>query len=64
MAKNDITGDALRSRELSPQGKANWDAIFPPRKKCTYTPCGSDGRACAHPNENKPGCVHSPQESR
>ena len=28
MSKNDITGDTLRSRELSPEGKENWDRIF------------------------------------
>ena len=27
-AKNDITGDAIQSKALSPQGRANWDNIF------------------------------------
>ena len=30
---NPITGDKLRSKELSPQGKANWDAIFGKKEK-------------------------------
>jgi len=28
MSTNDVTGDALRSKELSPEGKKNWDLIF------------------------------------
>lgn len=28
MSKNDITGDSIRSRTLSEEGRANWDAIF------------------------------------
>jgi hypothetical protein len=31
MSRNDITGDVLRSRELSPEGKENWDRIFAPK---------------------------------
>tara|TARA_R110000803_G_scaffold24748_9_gene59447 strand:+ start:1214 stop:1429 length:216 start_codon:yes stop_codon:yes gene_type:complete len=26
--KNDITGDAIRSKSLSKQGRDNWDTIF------------------------------------
>lgn len=33
--KNDITGDSLISRGLSKEGEANWDLIFPPKKKKT-----------------------------
>jgi hypothetical protein len=28
VSTNDITGDKLQSKELSPEGKANWDLIF------------------------------------
>lgn len=30
--------DDLRTRELSEAGKANWDAIFPPKVKERYVP--------------------------
>lgn len=33
MGYNDITGDKLVSKTLSPEGKANWDTIFPPKVK-------------------------------
>lgn len=37
-SKNDITGDSLVSKELSPQGKENWDKIFKPtHEKAKYT---------------------------
>jgi len=38
MSKNDITGDALRSRPLSPEGKANWDRIFAPKSSTITSP--------------------------
>lgn len=39
VAKNDITGDKIQTKEmLSEQGKANWDVIFPPKKKERYIP--------------------------
>lgn len=40
VAKNDITGDKIQTKkgELSEEGKANWDNIFPPRKKEKYVP--------------------------
>lgn len=28
VAKNDITGDSIRSKGLSQQGRDNWDKIF------------------------------------
>jgi hypothetical protein len=28
-AKNDITGDTIKSRSLSAKGRENWDGIFP-----------------------------------
>lgn len=31
--KNDITGDAIRSKSLSKQGRDNWDNIFGKTKK-------------------------------
>jgi len=30
MSRNPITGDALRSKPLSPEGQENWDRIFGP----------------------------------
>lgn len=33
MAMNDITGDSLVSRRLSPQGEANFEAIFGKRTR-------------------------------
>jgi hypothetical protein len=40
VARNDITGDKIQTKkkELSDEGKANWDAIFPPKKKERYVP--------------------------
>lgn len=40
-ARNDITGDAIRSRTLSEQGRENWDRIFkkPEQKSCSYPDC-------------------------
>ena len=39
VAKNDITGDSIQTRAgLSEQGKANWDTIFPPKKRERYVP--------------------------
>ena len=38
MGKNDITGDALRTKELTEEGRKNWDNIFPPKKKAPYIP--------------------------
>jgi hypothetical protein len=43
VSKNDITGDALRSRPLSLEGKANWDRIFAPKKKCSCAGCSGRG---------------------
>jgi len=43
VATNDVTGDKLVSKELSEQGKANWDLIWPPKKKsgkCEDCKCG------------------------
>jgi hypothetical protein len=37
-SKNDITGDSLRSKELSEEGKKNWDLIFPPKERVQYIP--------------------------
>lgn len=38
-AINDITGDLIKTRSgLSEEGKANWDRIFPPKKKERYVP--------------------------
>lgn len=38
-AKNDITGDSIQTRAgLSDAGQANWDKIFPPKKKERYIP--------------------------
>ena len=38
-AINDITGDVIQTRSgLSEEGKANWDLIFPPKKKERYVP--------------------------
>ena len=28
MSRNDITGDEIKSKTLSKQGRANWDSIF------------------------------------
>ena len=33
-SKNNITGDSLRSKELSQQGKDNWDKIFGKKLLC------------------------------
>lgn len=30
--KNDITGDSIKSKGLSQQGRDNWDKIFGPKK--------------------------------
>ena len=30
--RNDVTGDEIKSRVLSKQGRDNWDNIFPPKK--------------------------------
>jgi hypothetical protein len=40
VARNDITGDKIQTKkaELSTEGKANWDTIFPPKKKERYVP--------------------------
>ena len=39
VAKNDITGDAIQTKgKLSAEGEANWDTIFPPKKKERYVP--------------------------
>lgn len=39
VARNDITGDKIQTRDsLSDQGKENWDKIFPPKKKEKYIP--------------------------
>ena len=35
---NDITGEEIKSRVLSKQGKENWDKIFG-KKQCTYPQC-------------------------
>jgi hypothetical protein len=36
---NDITGDKIQTRVgLSEQGQANWDSIFPPKKKERWVP--------------------------
>ena len=32
-AKNDITGDSIKSKILSQQGRDNWDAIFGKKEK-------------------------------
>ena len=32
-AKNDITGDSIKSKILSQQGRDNWDAIFGQKEK-------------------------------
>jgi len=37
-SKNDITGDVLKSKSLSEEGKKNWDNIFPPKKKVQWVP--------------------------
>ncbi len=45
-AKNDVTGDLIKSRILSKQGRENWDLIFNKNKKmknyllATATWCG------------------------
>lgn len=36
--KNDITGDELKSKPLSEEGKKNWDIIFPHKKREPYIP--------------------------
>lgn len=36
--KNDITGDEIKSKALSKQGKENWDRIFN-KNQCTYPKC-------------------------
>jgi len=33
--KNEITGDRLINKRLSKEGEANWDKIFPKKKKQT-----------------------------
>lgn len=33
VSKNDITGDAIRSKTLSQQGRDNWDNIFGKKDK-------------------------------
>jgi hypothetical protein len=39
VARNDITGDKIQTRDiLSETGSANWDIIFPPKKKEQYVP--------------------------
>lgn len=39
VARNDITGDKIQTRDvLSEAGSANWDIIFPPKKKEQYVP--------------------------
>ena len=39
VAKNDITGDKIQTRDtLSEKGEANWDIIFPPKKKERWIP--------------------------
>ena len=53
-AINDITGDLIQTRSgLSEEGKANWDKIFPPKKKERYVP----------PPLNLDGAVATPDQS-
>lgn len=41
--KNDITGDSIRSKVLSPKGRDNWDTIFG-KKKTTESKGKKDDR--------------------
>ena len=48
MSTNPITGDALRSKPLSPEGQENWDLIFgkkEPESKVTMDSLYGDGSA-------------------
>lgn len=38
VARNDITGDKIQTRENSKALEENWDKIFPPKKKERYVP--------------------------
>ena len=38
VARNDITGDKIQTRESSKKLEENWDTIFPPKKKERYVP--------------------------
>lgn len=63
MGYNDVTGDRLVNKELSEQGKANWDIIFSKKEKTRYveetgylpqTPCQSHG--CCNEDEHSCSC--------
>jgi hypothetical protein len=54
VARNDITGDKIQTRDLlSETGQANWDAIFPPRKKERYVPPPLPDSVSTTPEEEK-----------
>jgi hypothetical protein len=46
---NNITGDKLISKELSPEGKANWDLIFGNKEEeCPCEECEKQKQAYTH----------------
>lgn len=38
-AKNDITGDSIKSKLLSEEGRKNWDNIFSKKEEKPKNPC-------------------------
>jgi len=51
VTKNDITGDSIRSKSLSKQGRDNWDAIFGKPKVRKTTP--DHGSTKVHKDKSK-----------
>jgi hypothetical protein len=47
-SRNDITGDRLVTKTLSKEGEANWDTIFPPKKKSRIDIVGQNGNDGLH----------------
>jgi hypothetical protein len=73
-ARNDITGDSLTSRQLSEEGKTNYDIIFPEKRERLKNNKGDVVEKCSKRcwlliNENdefnchKPNCKGIPDET-
>ena len=60
MSKNDITGDSLRSKSLSEEGKANWDLIFG-KKVPPYNPIDFIEEMVSYRDENGTLCEPTKQ---
>lgn len=57
VAKNDITGDSIRSKSLSETGRSNWDKIFGKNKTEMWDHfCKHNGRMSIEKNEECSWC--------